>query len=92
MAKTLTLNLKGEYFDAIRDGSKTEEYRQCKSFWRKRIEGKTFDCIVVCRGYPPRGPSANRMTFPWCGYEIKTITHPNFGDDPVEVFAIRVTK
>ncbi|MCP3582304.1 hypothetical protein NLN00_23805, partial [Escherichia coli] len=24
------------------------------------------------------------------GYEIKTITHPHFGDKPVKVFAIKV--
>ncbi|HHU1479257.1 TPA: ASCH domain-containing protein, partial [Escherichia coli] len=24
------------------------------------------------------------------GYEIKTITHPHFGENPVKVFAIKV--
>lgn len=36
---TLSLNLKSEYFDQIKSGDKTEEYRLCKPFWHKRLEG-----------------------------------------------------
>jgi hypothetical protein len=35
----LTLALKAEYFEAIRDGTKTEEFRQVTPFWTKRLEG-----------------------------------------------------
>lgn len=31
-----------------------------------------------------------RIDVPYNGYEIKTITHPHFGDKPVKVFAIKV--
>ncbi|ENN4178965.1 ASCH domain-containing protein, partial [Salmonella enterica subsp. enterica serovar Typhimurium] len=27
---------------------------------------------------------------PYGGYEVKTITHPHFGDEPVKVYAIKV--
>lgn len=36
MAK-LVLPLKAEYFDAIRDGTKTEEYRLANDYWIKRL-------------------------------------------------------
>ena len=54
MSQTLTLALNGEYFDAIRDGSKAEEFRLRTDYWRKRLEGRSYDRIVLTRGYPAR--------------------------------------
>lgn len=88
---TLTLPLKAEYFDAIAAGSKLEEYRLTTPFWRTRIEGKTFDRIVLTRGYPKASDSTRRLVRPWVGYRILTINHPHFGPAPVEVFAINVS-
>lgn len=87
---TLTLALKGEYFDAIRAGTKSEEFRLLTPYWRKRLEGRTYDHIELTRGYPARGDIARRLSLPWRGYRVTTITHPHFGPDPVEVFAINV--
>lgn len=87
----LTLSLKAEYFEAIRDGRKTEEYRLFTPFWQKRILHKKFDAIELTLGYPKAGDASRRMIVPWRGYAIKTITHPHFGDQPVRVFAIDVT-
>ena len=86
----LTLPLKGEFFDAIKNGTKLEEYRLCTEFWERRIEEKKIDRIVLTRGYPKRGDESRRMVRPWRGYTIKEITHPHFGDDPVRVYAIVV--
>ena len=88
--KTLTLNLKTEYFNAIRDGSKTEEYRLVTDFWKKRLENREYDIVCICLGYPKKDDNERRLTFPWQGYTVKTITHPYFGPSPVEVFAIRI--
>lgn len=88
--RTLTLSLKREYFEAIRDGIKWEEFRRCTPYWRKRLEGKQFDLIELTLGYPARGDHERRLVRLWRGFTIKTITHPHFGPDPVEVFAIRV--
>lgn len=88
----LTLPLRGEYFDAIKSGDKLEEYRLCTEFWEKRIEGKQIDRIVLTRGYPKRTDESRRMVLPWRGYEIKEITHPHFGPDPVRVYAINVSQ
>lgn len=87
---TLTLSLKGEYFDAIKAGTKPEEFRLVTPYWRKRLEGRTYDHIVLTKGYPKRDDLERRLTLPWHGYRMTTITHPHFGDDPVEVFAISV--
>ena len=58
--------------------------------WRKRLEGRTFDRIVLTKGYPKRDDTDRRMVKPWRGYRVTTITHPHFGPYPVEVFAINV--
>jgi hypothetical protein len=87
----LTLPLKAEYFDAIRDGSKPEEFRLVTPFWRKRIEGRIYDQVVLTKGYPSASDETRRLTVPWQGYRRITLTHPHFGPDPVEVFAIDVS-
>lgn len=88
----LHLPLKAEYFNAIAAGTKPEEYRLCTPYWRKRLEGRVYDSIALTLGYPPAGDAARRLVRPWRGYTVKTITHPHFGAEPVEVFAIRVNK
>jgi len=88
--RKLVLALKGVYFDQIKDGSKTFEYRLRTPYWRKRLEGRSYDSVVVTKGYPAADDSSRRLAFAWAGYEEQTITHPFFGVDPVEVFAIRV--
>ena len=90
MVRTLTLPLKGKYFDAIKSGEKLDEYRLCTAFWEKRLEERQYDQIVLTRGYPKRGDESRRLTRPWLGYTIEEITHPHFGPDPVRVYAVRV--
>nr|WP_312968546.1 ASCH domain-containing protein [Pseudomonas sp.] len=91
MNSTLTLPLKGEYFDQIKAGTKPEEFRLVTPYWRRRLEGRTFDRIELTLGYPLRDDDARRLVLPWKGYRITTITHPHFGPDPVEVYAIDVS-
>lgn len=88
--RTLTLPLKGEYFDAIKAGTKPEEFRLVTPYWRRRLEGQRYDRLELTRGYPKRCDYARRLVLPWKGYRLATITHPHFGPDPVEVFAINV--
>lgn len=88
----LVLPLKGQYFDAIKAGAKTEEYRLCTPYWQKRLASPfgLYDRIVLTRGYPRRDDQERRLVRAWQGYTIKTITHPHFGPDPVQVYAINV--
>lgn len=93
----LQLAVNGEYFDQMKRGEKTEEYRLYNEYWRSRLvfEGfftapHKFDRLIITRGYPKREDTSKRIDIPYDGYEVKVITHPHFGPDPVKVFAIRV--
>jgi hypothetical protein len=86
----LHLPLKGVYFDQIEADTKPFEFRLCTPFWRKRLEGRTYDNVVLTRGYPPAADTKRRLVLPWRGYEVQTIRHEHFGPEPVEVFAIKV--
>ena len=86
----LVLPLKAEYFEAIRNGQKAEEFRERTPYWRRRLEGRTFDRVVLTLGYPQAGDTSRRLVREWRGYRETTITHPHFGDKPVNVFAIDV--
>ncbi|WP_374413326.1 ASCH domain-containing protein [Novosphingobium colocasiae] len=90
----LILPVKGVYFDAIRDGSKWREYRLTTPYWQRRLEGRSYDRVVMLRGYPKAGgvEGVTRLTRKWLGFTRLTITHPHFGPDPVEVFAIDVSE
>lgn len=91
MTRTLILPLKREYFEQIRDGIKPEEFRLKNAYWTNRLASKSYDFIVLTLGYPSKDDKARRIKKPWLGFTEKTITHPHFGDSPVQVFAIDVT-
>lgn len=42
------------------------------------------------RAYPSSSDSEKRLVLPWRGMRETTITHPHFGPEPVEVYAINV--
>lgn len=65
----LTLHLKERYFREIAAGTKLDEFREATHYWRKRLQGKTFDVIEVCNAYPERGDIENRLWF--CFMEIR---------------------
>ena len=86
----LHLNLKSEYYEQIATGEKEWEYRLYNDYWKKRLVGKSFDKILVKRGYPKRDDMENQMIRPWNGYIIEEIVHPHFHNKSVTVFAIKV--
>lgn len=88
----LQLAVKQEYFDQIKSGTKTEEYRLCTPYWERRLnKGTRHSYLIITAGYPKRGDEDRTLVFPYVGWERKTITHPHFGNEPVEVFAIKIT-
>lgn len=87
----LHLPLKREFFEAIKAGTKTKEYRLRTPYWSKRLKTRDYDCIVLTLGYPAAGDVERRLILPYLGYCEETITHPLFGPEPVEVFAIDVS-
>lgn len=92
----LYLNLKAVYFDQIKRGVKTEEYRLYNDYWKKRLlepdgyVSKIWDRVILRSGYPKKDDYEKQLNRPWMGICVKTITHPHFGSKPVKVFAIRV--
>lgn len=91
-SRTLVLPVKQHWFELIRIGRKSEEYRLYNEYWRKRLVEKTFDKVVVTLGYPKRGDAQRRIEFPWRGYRITTITHSEWNNVPQQVFAIKLLK
>ena len=70
--RILTLSMKFKYFDEIKAGIKTEEYRDVKDYWISRLKGKHFDVIELTRGrFVEKGDTENRLWFLFKGYEIK---------------------
>lgn len=88
---TLHLPLKRVYFELIRDGLKPFEYRLRTPYWEKRLVGRHYTDIVLTLGYPAASDESRRLERRYKGYKLETITHPHFGPNPVEVFAIEVT-
>lgn len=88
--RTLTIPVKGIYFDQIKAGTKPFEYRLRTPYWSKRLVGRAYDRVVLTRGYPKATDAERRLELPWRGFKEQTITHPHFGTEPVQVFAICV--
>lgn len=75
--KTLTLPLKKQWFDMIKSGVKKEEYREIKSYWKKRLrnialktdlstvyEGfQRYDRLIFTLAYPKADDSERRLEF-----------------------------
>ncbi len=87
----LILPLKREYFELIKNGSKQFEYRLFNDYWRKRIEGKNYDRIVLTLGYPRKDDSDRRIVRVYKKPEVITIQHPHFGNEPVKVYSFDVS-
>ncbi len=54
--KILYLTLKKQWFDLINNGIKTEEYREIKDYWQKRLENKCYDEVIFRHGYAKDAP------------------------------------
>ncbi|MCA6971193.1 ASCH domain-containing protein [Pectobacterium carotovorum] len=90
MSRILQLAVISEYFDQMKAGEKPFEYRLQNAYWQRRLVGRDYDTLIITKGYPARTDMSRRLVMPYSGYELQTITHPHFGANPVQVFAIRV--
>lgn len=92
--RNLTIAVNGIYFDQIASGEKREEYRLVTPYWIKRLRNRVYDRVVLTRGYPKGGgvEGVTRLTQQYRGEMVRIITHPHFGPDPVEVYAIDVSE
>lgn len=88
--RVLQVAVKKQYFDEMTSGMKMEEYRLVTPYWKKRLEGRDYDRLIITLGYPLKTDASKRLDVKYQGYTVKTITHPHFGCEPVQVFAIKV--
>ena len=69
--KTLVLPLKKEWYEMIECGVKTEEYRECKPYWNKRLMRKVWNFADNTLCDIPKKFDAVKFTY---GYTKRTIT------------------
>ena len=69
--KTLVLPLKKEWYEMIESGVKTEEYRECKPYWNKRLMRKVWNFADNSLCDIPKKFDAVKFTY---GYTKRTIT------------------
>lgn len=84
----LVLPVKGVYFDQIKAGEKTEEYRRVCTHWTRRFLTPNYRNVIITRGYPKRGDAEKRLVFKWNGVTTRNINHPHFGPHDVFVYVI----
>jgi ribosomal protein S27E len=84
--KVLHLTLHKKWYDLILSGKKTEEYRDVKEYWIKRLSGQTFDVIHFKNGYRK---DAREMTVECTGCVKK---HILWEGSTKEVFALQLGK
>lgn len=56
MQKPLFLIVKRKWFDLIKVGEKTTEFRDATEYWEKRILNKNFSHVVFQMGYSKNAP------------------------------------
>jgi hypothetical protein len=86
MEKILHIHVKEKYWQQVKDKLKNKEYRLIKPYWIKRLK-KDYDLICYWCAYTPK-----KLIFKYNGYVRTVIKHEEFGDKPVNVFAIDLTK
>jgi hypothetical protein len=92
MEKVLRLNLKRKWFEQIKDGSKTVEYRLDTDYWRKRLVGRDYDEVHLLLGYPKAGDESRIIRRKYKGYTVGIVLSEEFGSNPVVVFKIDVSE
>lgn len=87
--RTIVMTLKKEWFDKIRSGEKSVEYRERKLYWAKRLFGhpEPVTSIIFRNGYSSKSPTILAEVT-----EIAVIEDGRYTDlaDPVPVYAIHL--
>ena len=91
----LILHVRKKYFDEINAGVKDHEYRRESPYWTRRLSGPpgqgiTYDLVLIACGYPKKKDPGKWIAFRYNGYHYMPIQHPEFGPEPVQVYAVSV--
>ena len=98
--ETLPLTINKKWFDQIVSCEKTEEYREVKGYWVKRLTNqnddgtvngnsfyKNFRFVKFTNGY---GKNKPWIIVEFKGINMKEIEHEHFFDNKIDVFAIQL--
>ena len=88
--KILFLSVKKKYFEMIKQGIKTEEYRELNNYWFKKLVNKNYDEIIISLGYPKKNDISKRISFKYEGYTLGNIKHEEWNYENKRVFAIKL--
>jgi len=88
--RILHLPVKAFYFNQIKAGTKIDEYRLQSDYWRNRLVDRQYDEVYIKLGYPKKDDHERIIVRPWLGFVEQRILHEHFGDQCVDVFAIKV--
>jgi len=57
----LTFNLKKEWFEKIKSGEKTHEYREFTGYWYQRLKDILYSKVCFACGYPSKDDESKRL-------------------------------
>lgn len=80
----LYLTLKKKWFDMIASGEKTEEYREIKPYWNKRLFNRKINVVEFSNGY---GNFVPKMMYHIIDVKIGT-GNPSWGAEPNKLYYV----
>lgn len=83
----LYMTIKLIYFNQIKSGHKKLEFRRKTQYWKQKLEHRKYSLVCFRAGYSLNSPT---LYIEYLGYRSKTIQHPFFGTEPVQVYAIKL--
>ena len=86
--KILHLHCTFKYFDEIKDKTKPDEFRSAEK-WKEKLDSENYTHIRIYRAYQ-KVSDDTVIELPYKGYQLITITHPHFKNEPHLVCAIDV--
>src|ERR1035437_3143322 len=95
--KMLVLPCNQSYFLMAKKGGLHSEYRHDTAYWQKRIENKSYSCLVLANGYPKRtietlSDENYFLFFNFAGFKKQNVSHPSWGSLPVSIFITPLNK
>lgn len=85
----LIIPVRRKWFEQIKVGTKTEEYRERKPYWTGRLIGHQYDRVIITLGYPSKWDWRRRLIFRYYGYVMKEVENEEFGGTKY-VYAIQL--
>lgn len=90
--RVLRLNLRRKWWELIRDGEKSHEFRLFTPYWKARLHGRKYDEVHVCLGYPALGDGSRTLRRMFIDAKLRKVKSEEFGPGEKMVYAIDVSQ